>query len=97
MQKNVSSPTVVIQISNANDLLSQEKWSAYVRDMNHAIRSACRTVFSFAASEGHAPQQHAIWIVEPFDPDRLKNDVRDLREHYKSFGAAWIQGETQYV
>lgn len=94
---SLSNPTVTIQIGNSEDRLTQKEWSSFVRHTDHLIRADCKEIFFAGPSPSDAPWQNYCWVVEPYDPDALREDLTAIRMEFKQHSAAWTEGETRFI
>jgi len=91
--------TVVIQIGNSDDKLSQVSWAAFVLAVRTQILEHCRQVHFFGAPSNWERWQNAAWVFE-CDEEKipaLKLAVRDVRLCFDQDSIAWMEGETQFV
>jgi hypothetical protein len=92
--------TLVIQIGNTDDKLTQAQWSAFVLMMKQeAILRHGKQVHFFGGSTNWERWQNVAWIVEcePENIDALKAAVLDVRTTFGQDSAAWTEGETEFV
>lgn len=92
--------TVVIQIGNSDDKLTQSNWAAFVHAMRHeAILKNCRQIH-FAGAPGNAERwQNFAFIVECEDEQvpPLLAAVKDIRDVFDQDSAAVTVGDTQFI
>lgn len=92
--------TVVIQIGNSDDKLSQAIWAAFVHAMRHdAILKNCKQIH-FAGAPGNAERwQNFAFVVEcsPEQVEPLRRAVADIRSVFDQDSAAFTVGETEFV
>jgi hypothetical protein len=91
--------TVVIQIGNTDDKLTQIEWSAFVLMTRTMILAHCKQVHFFGAPANWERWQNVAWIVEVEDgnKDKLRAAVADARQTFRQDSAAWTEGDTQFV
>lgn len=92
--------TIIIQIGNSDDKLTQKEWSAYVKKIERAIIKHASEVHFSGFSVGDAPWQNAAWVFVP-DPEGftkyLPERLREIRTEYRQDSIAWTEGETQFI
>ena len=91
--------TVVIQIGNSDDKLSQSRWSEYCTQVDYAIRSSAVHVHFNGTSPGDAPWQNAAWIfeMEADDVDDLIYNLVNIRQAFGQESIAIQWGETKFI
>ena len=92
-------PTATIQISNSDNKLSQDRWSAFCKEMRSAIAEHAAQIFFEGGSKWDAPQQNACWVCEvPEDQvETLKAAVSKSRERFEQDSAAITIGEPKFI
>lgn len=92
--------TVVIQIGNSDDKLSQADWAAFVYAMRHdAILKNCVQIH-FAGAPGNAERwQNFAFVVECREEQvaPLKAAVTDIRGVFNQDSAAVTVGDTEFI
>jgi len=91
--------TIIIQIGNTDDKLTQVEWSAFCRHMQAAINEHAQQIHFAGGAEYHMPWQNACWVFEiaPVMADCLRPKVIALRTEYRQDSVAWTEGETAFV
>lgn len=91
--------TIILQIGNSDDKLSQAEWGAYCREMQAAIFGHAHQIHFSGGSEYHQTWQNACWVFEivPAVADALRPLVVDIRAKYRQDSVAWTEGETAFV
>ena len=91
--------TIIIQIGNTDDKLTQVEWSAFCRHMQAAINEHAHQIHFAGGAEYHMPWQNACWVFEisPVMADCLRPKVIALRTEYRQDSMAWTEGETAFV
>ena len=59
--------TVVVQIGNSDDKLSQREWSEYVGDIQRVVGRWSEEIHFSGGSSFGAPWQNACWVLEVED------------------------------
>lgn len=105
------SNTVVIQIGNTDDKLSQERWAAFVGQLERAIQRLGDVHF-FGCSMPDSPWQNCCAVVEVEDlvwknydwasfDEWVKHVITpglaDLRDRYNQDSIAMTLGHTEFV
>jgi hypothetical protein len=91
--------TVVVQIGNSDDMLSQEAWARYVRDVGWAVGQVEKHRHFFGVSAGDAEWQNACWVIEMGEDrlDELKRLLNAYRDKYKQHSIALTVGDTEFI
>lgn len=94
--------TIVIQIGNSDDKLSQALWSVFCASVNELIRDAGFTIHFHGHSPGNAPWQNAAWVIEAGDPDSPEAKafalgLRKLAGEFEQESIAVTLGETEFL
>lgn len=91
--------TVVIQIGNSDNKLTQNEWAHYAEYMRSAIAANAVQVHFSGGSDWNAPWQNACWVCEVADVQLsgLTEAVRKCREQFEQDSAAVTIGETLLV
>jgi hypothetical protein len=90
--------TVVIQIGNSDDKLSQVEWSQFVRRVSKLVDEYGEVHFS-GHSTPDAPWQNACWVVE-VEEDQLgdlTNFLTECRMLFKQDSVAMTCGQTAFI
>lgn len=91
--------TVVIQIGNSDNKLSQSEWSHFAHAVRHSVeRFGIETHFS-GGSDWDAPWQNACWICEVPDTsvELFVCDLNSIRHAYKQESIAIIIGDVVFI
>jgi len=93
--------TLVVQIGNSDDKLSQKEWSLFVMEMNHFIEHYCGEVHFSGGSDCSKAWQNYCW-VGVFDAvqnsiELIKLDIREMRLRYKQDSVAVVIGESLFL
>lgn len=91
--------TIVIQIGNTDDKLTQAQWSAFVIAMREAILQHCQAVHFFGGSTNWERWQNCAWVIGCYPPQvpELRAAVTDARKLFNQESAAWTEGNTIFV
>lgn len=91
--------TVVIQIGNSDDKLTQMEWARFVFSVGDAIQHLAHETHFSGFSLPNAPWQNAAWVFEIDFKNSLilLDNMRRLAEAFKQDSIAWTQGETIFV
>lgn len=90
--------SVVIQIGNSDDKLSQRDWSAYQREVGEVVDG-----FGLPHFEGHShgcsAYQNACFVLEAdrFLVGDLRENLENIRRKYRQDSVALIVGEVEFV
>lgn len=90
--------TVVIQIDNSDDKLSQREWAQFCIKTNRLVRSH-GTIHFTGFSIPAASYQNAGWVVEAHAADvaSLVDGLRGLADEFRQDSIAITTGETEFV
>lgn len=91
--------TVVIQIGNSDNKLTQADWSSYCFLIRAAILRYAETVHFSGFSLPDAAWQNACYVAE-FEESTVvlfKSQVEELRKQFRQESVAWLEGETTFV
>lgn len=94
-----SMATVVVQIGNSDNKLSQAEWSKFVSYMRDAIGKHSEHVHFDGGSRHDAPWQNACFVSE-VPGEKLELLMADMRRHRETFwqeSVAVIIGETAFI
>lgn len=91
--------TVVIQIGNTDNKLTQNMWAHYIVYMRGAIEENAFRVHFQGGSDYDAPWQNACWCCEvlPEQIERLKEAVTACRKQFDQESAAVVFGTTEFI
>lgn len=91
--------TIVIQIGNTDDKLTQVEWRDYVSQVNEFIHTWADRVHFFGAPPNYERWQNAAWIITclPKNSGKLHSEVIRIRRDFRQDSIAWMEGETQFV
>ncbi|MBK8113295.1 MAG: hypothetical protein IPK44_01600 [Candidatus Accumulibacter sp.] len=91
--------TVVIQIGNSDDRLTQGEWSSFFVEIDRCLQSGSRAVHFRGTSEGTAPWQNACLVVSVEDGNvqKLLAEVAIIRETYLQDSVAALVGNVEMI
>ena len=91
--------TVIIQIGNSDNKLTQNNWAHYVEETRLVIEKAANEVHFFGGSPNWYPWQNVAWVIVGNSEAlrRLKDDLWLIRKKYGQDSVAWTEGETQFI
>jgi hypothetical protein len=91
--------TVVVQIGNSDDKLSQAEWSEFVLRIRDIIGSHSQTVHFDGGSRYDAEWQNACFVseVQYIFLNMLLEDIKDCRTEFRQDSAAVTVGPTVFV
>lgn len=91
--------TIVIQIGNSDDKLTQQQWSKYVERVYEKIKIHAREIHFSGGSQFDAPWQNACFIFEikKLYCAALLVELRTIREDFNQDSIALTQGETSFI
>lgn len=90
--------TIVVQIGNTDNKLSQEYWSCFCDDINTYVKHYGHIHF-YGGSRFDAPWQNACWVAE-IDEDEieeLKLNITNVRERYNQDSVAVMVGGVEFI
>lgn len=90
--------TVVIQIGNSDDKLSQLEWSKFVRQVRNLV-AEYGDVHFYGHSNPDVPWQNACWVaeVEETQLEDLTNSLTECRMFFKGDSVAMTCGQTTFI
>lgn len=93
--------TVIIQIGNSDDKLTQQRWAAFHKEINGLTADFSKEMHFAGASEGTEPWQNACWIFQPLEQEGWKGYLRsrleEIRKRYGQDSVALTFGESELV
>lgn len=89
--------TVVIQIGNTDNKLTQQEWSQFILEMREVIHQYLGTVHFFGGSATYEPWQNVCWVVEVNSLDAFCKEATVLRQKYKQDSVAVTVGNTEFI
>ena len=91
--------TVVIQIGNSDNNLTQGEWANFAASMHQTISHCVFRIHFKGGSDWDAPWQNACWVCEVAREavDKLKREVEACRKNYRQDSASMTFGETVFI
>lgn len=93
--------TLVIQIGNTDNKLTQSEWSDFCASVRETVAAAARQVHFDGCAAGDAPRQNACWVIDveaaPERLEKLRGSLREIRQRFRQDAVAWTAGETEMV
>lgn len=91
--------TVVIQIGNSDDKLTQFEWSNFCNAMKRHVQTFTAQIHFHGCSENSLPWQNACWVVSierqlVYD---FTKGITDIRTAFGQDSAAVTIGETEFI
>jgi len=99
VQEQPKTTTVVIQIDDREDALTQEMWAEYVDRVDFEVVRVADDVMFSGCSRGDAPSREACWVVCIFTIriEELKEELLLAKEVFGQVSIAVTIGETQFI
>lgn len=93
------SKTVVVQLGNSDNKLTQAEWSEFVSYVRDAIGESSINIHFDGGSRYDAPWQNACFVSEVCDEHlaQLKSDLECYRKMYRQDSVAVTIGDTLFV
>lgn len=95
----MNTETVVIQLGNSDNKLSQIGWSQFVFEAKLVIERNVQEFHFFGGSSFDSPWQNACWVcevLEGFKP-QLESQLTECRKAYRQDSVAITYGETRFI
>jgi hypothetical protein len=91
--------TVVIQIGNTDDKLSQPEWASFYSQVDRLVEAVAGQVHFVGASDATRPWQNACWVAEitPDEASTLERSLEPIRVRYRQDSIAVTYGETRFL
>jgi len=89
--------TIVIQIGNSDDKLSQSSWADYISDVNRLLFSQ-HIHFSGGSAPDH-PWQNYCWVIECEDDAvrLIEYKLTQIRIAHRQDSIAFTIGNTEFI
>lgn len=93
------SRTVVVQVGNSDDKLSQKDWALFCLETYRMVDGLCEQMHFQGGSQPLAAWQNACWVVtmEPFAVEHLRVQLVRLARRFQQDSIAMTVGETEFV
>jgi hypothetical protein len=92
--------TVVIQIGNSDDKLTQSEWAVFHYLVNNTIEDYAQEIHFVGHAAGNSPFQNACFVAvveSDYKLKELKEELKRIRAKYKQDSVAWMEGTTEFV
>lgn len=91
--------TLVIQIGNSDDKLTQKEWHSFVHEVVISVGMFASKIYFNGGSECSCPWQNHAWVLEvqPRNLERLRKRLLVIRQNFKQESIAWTEGETIFI
>lgn len=91
--------TVVIQIGNSDDKLSQFTWSAYCMQIRRMLARVTKEIHFIGGSPFDAAWQNACFVasIERHRKTELVESLAKIRKDYKQDSVAVMFGTTEFI
>ena len=91
--------TVVIQIGNSDDKLTQKRWSMFAVEIRDIIKSYGQPTHFCGSSEPFTQWQNACFVIacDSEDIPYLREALTVVRERHKQDSIAITVGETEFI
>lgn len=91
--------TVVIQIGNTDNKLTQQEWSRFVHTVNCHIAEMRldANVYFRGSSPGDAPWQNYCWVLTAESLNDLQSRLARLAHAFRQDSIALTVGDTEFV
>lgn len=92
-------PTVIVQIGNSDDKLSQSNWAAFIADTATLITKSAECIYFSGFSAPTASWQNACWVFEmKIDKEaELRSGLCMLCEAYAQDSIALTSSATEFL
>jgi len=90
------SKTIVIQISNSDNKLTQQEWSRFYNYINNLVDGYGTVIFR-GTSLPNAPWQNACFVIESESMDGLKYQLGITSKDFKQNSIKLTIGDTEFV
>lgn len=98
-----SSMTLIIQIGNSDDKLSQREWSSFILEIDIILEGLVEWGRGTIHFSGHSNPnefwQNYCWVVEIDEDylDQVKKSLIGIRSKYRQDSLAWTLGKTEFI
>ena len=97
--------TIIIQIGNTDNKLTQQDWARYVSEVRDAVNTATflsdsGEIHGSFYSHSDAAWQNACFVIDITEPSRreqLKDRLVDIGDNYMQDSTAWTEGTTEFL
>lgn len=91
--------TVVVQIGNSDDKLTQKEWSLFCAETELAVRKHCEQIHFYGGSPWNTPWQNACFVAE-IKPEAIESfcqEITIIRGDSQQDSVAVTFGETTFI
>ena len=95
----MTSKTIIVQIGNSDNKLTQQEWSRFVENVDRIITQNADEIHFHACSEGSKPWQNACWVFD-IQPNYMVDTLNELnysRREFEQDSISWTEGETIFI
>jgi len=89
--------TVVIQIGNSDDKLSQLEWSEYVREVKISLENYSDEIHFSGGPDVSVAWQNYCFVVTTKYPKSLEADLIEIRKEYRQDSIAIVVSDTRFI
>jgi hypothetical protein len=89
--------TIVIQIGNSDDKLTQKEWSYFVTRVSNTLDTLGAEVHFSGGSAAIAPWQNYCWVVGMSSADDLRRRLANMAKTYNQDSIALTIGDTEFI
>lgn len=91
--------TVVVQLGNSDDKLSQSAWSSFINEVRKIISDFAEHTHFSGGSNWSAPWQNACWVIDLHVDSRTAflEAMTACRKAYRQDSVAITFGETMFI
>lgn len=92
--------TLTIQIGNSDDKLTQKEWSQFVKEIKYLLSCFATETYFFGGAATYDSWQNVCWVIgcgENTDFEKLKWELKQIREKYKQDSVAVTWGSTDFI
>ncbi len=91
------SQTLVIQIGNSDNKLTQQRWADFVAEVGFMLERLSPHKHFHGCSEGSQPWQNACWVFESDHGGKIEKELSQLARKYDQDSIALTYGKTVFV
>lgn len=91
--------TIVIQIGNSDNKLSQSEWATFAGAVRLAVSTHVNHIHFSGGSDWDAPWQNACFVCEvtPETIEMLKANLIQIRSSFQQDSIAFLTGEVEFI
>ena len=95
------SKTIVIQIGNSDNKLTQGEWAQFAAMVKDAVAANVRQIHFQGGSDWDAPWQNACWVCEAMPDDAylesLQKRLTECRKCFTQDSVAFLVGFSSFI